>query len=422
MLLETLDIKQDDIVIYSQNLFSNEKNFKIVYKDDADKISHNISYIEVCRYINEYTPKNIIIYRLLTNIIGFEIYATKYGFQVHINGAKELIFFDPVYAVRELEEYSESIDYNNLRFRIQQVGLTTLNRKGNVPNFAEIYSIDLEATEAKFQNDKVFADAIISSIKTSKTGNEDKKIENKATVKTQPVEIKKTADINKSHKQFDKIDFEEKSRISIEPDNKPASPGHSDNKKFNELWKEENTKSPKQHSVVKITEEFMSLKKPVLSDNNVGPSADKPVEVEKDKPKKNISVEQNVQGIKIFRHDISEDKNFNYKELMKINSKKTSVFDDKKLNSTQVQYKPYDKPEKEIKHTASRQNKTEKKEPGLFGKYLKEVKNNKDEKKADQHGDEKVSQVLNMFKTSSSANEYVQVRANKQIVLKLDNK
>ena len=51
---------------------------------------------------------------------------------------------------------------DGLRFRIQQVGLTTLNSKGNLPNFAEMYNFDLMASEAKYQKDKVFADAIFA--------------------------------------------------------------------------------------------------------------------------------------------------------------------------------------------------------------------------------------------------------------------
>jgi len=162
MLLETLDIKKNDIIIFSQNIFNLEKNFKIIFKDKKDRKAYNISYSEVCRQINEYSPKNIIAYRLLTNFRNLTLENIKYGFLIYINGIKELIYFDPVYAVKELEGLFKEGDLPDMRFRIQQVGLTTLNRKNNLPNYAEIYSIDLEATEAKFQNDKVFADAIYS--------------------------------------------------------------------------------------------------------------------------------------------------------------------------------------------------------------------------------------------------------------------
>ena len=250
MLLETLDIKQNDIVIYSQNLFNNEKNFKIVYKDDADKIAHSISYSQVCSCVNEYTPKNLIVYRLLTNIVGFEIYTAKFGYQININGNKELIFFDPVYAVRELEEYSKSIDYKQLRFRIQQIGLTTLNRLGDRANFAEIYSIDLEATEAKFQNDKVFADAIISSIKSSVQPKETLPAKDKIPVSKHSEEIKKVFEGNKPKNQPETVN-------KIEPGALPG-PGAAEDKqikgkseeelKFDKLWKNKNSDNFKEHS------------------------------------------------------------------------------------------------------------------------------------------------------------------------------
>jgi hypothetical protein len=138
-----------------------ETNFKIIFKDDKERLSRKISYKDVCKFVNEFTPKNLIIYRLLTNIPDFKIDPSQYGFILSINDQKELIYFDPVFAVKELERYSRLMNLDDLRFRIQQVGLTTLNRKGNVPDYAQIYAIDLEAMEAKFQNDKVFVDAIM---------------------------------------------------------------------------------------------------------------------------------------------------------------------------------------------------------------------------------------------------------------------
>ncbi|MCH8942880.1 MAG: hypothetical protein IIA48_10655 [Bacteroidetes bacterium] len=162
MLLETLDIKENDIIIYSQNIPNLEKNFRIIFKDKPDKKAYKISYSEVCRQINEFAPKNLIVYRLLTNKRNLTLDNVKYGFLIYINGIRELIYFDPIFAVKELEGLFNEGDLPNIRFRIQQVGLTTLSRKNNFQNYAEIYSIDLEATEAKFQNDKVFADALFN--------------------------------------------------------------------------------------------------------------------------------------------------------------------------------------------------------------------------------------------------------------------
>ncbi len=178
MLLETLDVKTNDVVIFSENISDLGNNFKIIYKDDPRKEIKSINYEGVCRFINEYTPKNLIVYRLLTNIKSFEIYLSKYGYNLSINGKPELIYFDPIFAVKELEDYNEAINYYDLRFRIQQVGLTMLNREGNLPNYMEIYSIDLEASEARNQNDKAFAEAIFFSNATIKP-SESNKIEKK---------------------------------------------------------------------------------------------------------------------------------------------------------------------------------------------------------------------------------------------------
>lgn len=179
MLLETLDIKKNDVVIFSQNIFDLGKNFQIIYKDDPNKEIKPVSYNEVCQFIDEFTPKNIIIYRLLTNIKDFEIYLPKYGYILTINMNPELIYFDPVFAIRELQEYNQAANYYNIRFRIQQVGLTTLNRIEATVNYAEIYSIDLESSEALNQNDKVFADALFANNKNDQNNKLNESIKRK---------------------------------------------------------------------------------------------------------------------------------------------------------------------------------------------------------------------------------------------------
>lgn len=173
MLLETLDIKKNDIIIFSQNTFNLENNFKIIFKDDPQKKIRRIGFADVCKFVNEYTPKNLIAYRLLTNIRDFEIDLIKYGSFISLNDTMELIYFDPVYAVKELEDYAGRIE-GDLRFRIQQIGLTTISRRDNIANFTEIYSVDLYAEEARNQNDGVFADVIFAKDASYRSGKNSK--------------------------------------------------------------------------------------------------------------------------------------------------------------------------------------------------------------------------------------------------------
>lgn len=160
MLLETLDVRRKDILIYSQNKFDFEDNFKIVFKKGADRSPKKTTYFEVCEFIKDTSPKNLIVYRLLTNVESLDAYSTKYGYFVNVAGKMELIYFDPIFAIKDLRHLRFDIDPDKFRFKIQQVGLTYDSVKDSEPIYKEIYTFDLTATEAQNQNDKTFADAI----------------------------------------------------------------------------------------------------------------------------------------------------------------------------------------------------------------------------------------------------------------------
>ncbi|NMB82142.1 MAG: hypothetical protein GYA14_10025 [Ignavibacteria bacterium] len=162
MLLETLDLKTKDVLIYSQNLFNFNDSFKIIFKNEKKKYPRRISYFDVCNYVKDPSPKNLIIYRLLTNIHHLDAYSTKYGYFIKINGRMELIYFDPIFAIKDLRHLRFELDPNRFRFKIQQVGLTSLTRWESEPDFAEVYSFDLKAIQAQNQNDKIYADAIFA--------------------------------------------------------------------------------------------------------------------------------------------------------------------------------------------------------------------------------------------------------------------
>lgn len=162
MLLETLDVKKNDILIYSENKFDFDNNFKIIYKKAASKKPYSINFWEVGEYINSTTPKSMILYRLLTNMPDFNANLTKFGTFIQINSRPEVVYYDPVFAVRELERLNAIIDFQRFRFKIHQIGLTSSSLQNGHQNYRELYHFDLKADEAKNQNDKVFAEAIFA--------------------------------------------------------------------------------------------------------------------------------------------------------------------------------------------------------------------------------------------------------------------
>ena len=162
MILETQDVKKNDIFIYSLNKYDLAKNFKLINKDAKIKYPKSIHFNDVCRFFSDGRPKNIIVYRLLTNLPNLDPAMLKFGFVVNIDKAKEVVYFDPVYAIKELEEFSDIDSYPFLRFRIQQIGLISQLSHFGEPSFHEVYAFDLEVTEVKWQNDRVFAEIIFA--------------------------------------------------------------------------------------------------------------------------------------------------------------------------------------------------------------------------------------------------------------------
>ena len=162
MFLETLDVRKNDVLIYSHNKFDFENNFKIVFKREPVKRPRSISYFEVCEFVKDPTPKNLIVYRLLTNVPDLDSYSTKYGYFIRIEGRMELIYFDPIFAIKDLRHLRFNLEPEKFRFKIQQVGLTYSGKAELEANFSEVFSFDLSAQEAQNQNDKIYADAIFA--------------------------------------------------------------------------------------------------------------------------------------------------------------------------------------------------------------------------------------------------------------------
>lgn len=162
MLLETLDILENDVVIFSENKFDLENNFKVIFKSSAEKKVESINYFQVCKFITDPVPKNIIVYRLLTNVDDLDAFTTNYGYFLNTAGNMELVYFDPVFAIEDLSYLKFNLDPDKFRFKIQQVGFSSYSNENDEAIFEEAYSFDLKAPEAQNQNDKIFAEAIFA--------------------------------------------------------------------------------------------------------------------------------------------------------------------------------------------------------------------------------------------------------------------
>lgn len=160
MFLEFNDKNKNDIVVYSQNIFDPEENFRIIFINGLQKRHKKISYSDVCGLINYPAQKNLIVYRLLTNYDKIDAADSKYGFVLTVDNKNELIYFDPVFALKDLNNLVKNFNLQSFRFRIQQLGVKTLTFRNEKENFTEIFSHDLHAIEAQNQNDKIFADAL----------------------------------------------------------------------------------------------------------------------------------------------------------------------------------------------------------------------------------------------------------------------
>ena len=179
MLLETKNIQENDIIIYTRNSMDENYNFRIIFKNDPQTHNRIISFEHVKKLITEYFPKNLIAYRILCNFPDITIGNVKYGCVIMLDNEPELIFTDPVFAVQTIEEYIQYNHNNNFRFRIQQVGYTNLNKVEGKANFQEEFAFDLKMDEAINQNDEIFIvpllETRITSRKRKKSGSEIKR-------------------------------------------------------------------------------------------------------------------------------------------------------------------------------------------------------------------------------------------------------
>jgi hypothetical protein len=160
MFLEINEKNKNSIVVYSQNIFDPEENFRIIFNNGVEKRHKKINFSDVCDLLHYQAPKNLIVYRLLTNYEKIDAADAKFGCVIKVDNKDELIYFDPVFALKDLGNLVKNFNLQSFRFKIQQLGIRTLTYVNEKENFTEIFSYDLHAIEAQNQNDKIFADAL----------------------------------------------------------------------------------------------------------------------------------------------------------------------------------------------------------------------------------------------------------------------
>jgi len=164
MFLEMTDKSGNEIVVYSRNIFNPDENFSFIFNDQLQITRKRISYSDAFEFMAYPLPKNIILYRLLTNYENINSSDSKFGFVLHVNGIEDLFYFDPVYALKDLPHLVKDFNLETFKFRIQQAGLKTTRIEGTKEYFTEIYSYDLHAVEAQNQNDEIFAQALFEKV------------------------------------------------------------------------------------------------------------------------------------------------------------------------------------------------------------------------------------------------------------------
>ena len=161
MLIESYENRKDGFIIYSENKFDFITNFTRVRKENPDFREH-LDFKEVSEVINSPTKKNLILYRLLTNDENLDPFSTKLGYFIKVENKIEVVYFDPVFIIKDLDNLKITIPKDEFRFKIQQVGYKTKSVSADSMVYEEQFSIEMSYTEAKNQNDSIFAETMLS--------------------------------------------------------------------------------------------------------------------------------------------------------------------------------------------------------------------------------------------------------------------
>ncbi len=160
MLIETNENKNFGTIIYSENKFDFLTNFTKVDKREPD-IREHIDFKEVSEFISQPVEKNLILYRLITNDENLDPFSSKLGYFIKVEDRIEVVFFDPVFIVKDIENLKLTIPRKDFRFKIQQVGYRTKFVKDESSIYEERFAINMSEIEAENQNDAVFAETML---------------------------------------------------------------------------------------------------------------------------------------------------------------------------------------------------------------------------------------------------------------------
>lgn len=167
MLIETYEDNKCGSIVFSKNKFDLLTNFVIVDKTEPDT-SKNIDYKEVSTLINKPVKKNLIFYRLLTNDPKLDPYSSKISFFLKLKDKIEVVYFDPIFLLKDLEHLKITIPKEEFKFKIQQVGYKTELITDDSVIYEEHFCNDLSDEEAKNKNDSLIAESmLLQKIKTS---------------------------------------------------------------------------------------------------------------------------------------------------------------------------------------------------------------------------------------------------------------
>ncbi|MDA3862056.1 MAG: hypothetical protein PF445_12620, partial [Melioribacteraceae bacterium] len=201
MLIESNENKSFGIIIYSENKFDFITNFTRIDKREPE-INEHVDFKEVSKFISEPTEKNLIMYRLLTNDENLDPFSSKLGYFIKVEEKIEVIYFDPIFIIKDIENLNITIPKEDFRFKIQQVGYRTKQLTKDSSIYEERFAIGMSEVEAQNQNDSVFAKTMLSVNRTSF-----QKKQKSSSLKSKNDLFKNvSSDSNKSEKPFYRLD------------------------------------------------------------------------------------------------------------------------------------------------------------------------------------------------------------------------